>query len=153
MTKYIKSVLWGVAVCLSYIQDAWCLKVKKQYNNIIMTWDYHITTYTRTHAHKHSFFNGFAMLWGNHDSLLLHGVQASCHNTFSLKLQILVQRTTKSLGKYGDHGLSAICFSARDFCTAIDLWLGALSWWRIYWLYLFLAIFSLLCPINVTVAI
>jgi len=28
LTKYIKSVLWGVAVHLSYIQDAWCLKVK-----------------------------------------------------------------------------------------------------------------------------
>jgi len=27
LTKYIKSVLWGVAVCLSYIQAAWCLKV------------------------------------------------------------------------------------------------------------------------------
>ena len=26
-TKYIKSVLWGVAVRLSCIQDAWCLKV------------------------------------------------------------------------------------------------------------------------------
>jgi len=28
LTKYIKSVLWGVAVRLSYIQDAWCLKAK-----------------------------------------------------------------------------------------------------------------------------
>jgi hypothetical protein len=28
LTKYIKSVLWGVAVRLSYIQDAQCLKVK-----------------------------------------------------------------------------------------------------------------------------
>jgi len=28
LTKYIKSVLWGVAIRLSYIQDAWCLKVK-----------------------------------------------------------------------------------------------------------------------------
>ena len=27
LTKYIKSALWGVAVRLSYIQDAWCLKV------------------------------------------------------------------------------------------------------------------------------
>ena len=27
LSKYIKSVLWGVAVRLSYIQDAWCLKV------------------------------------------------------------------------------------------------------------------------------
>jgi len=28
LTKYIKSVFWGVALHLSYIQDAWCLKVK-----------------------------------------------------------------------------------------------------------------------------
>ena len=26
-TKYIKSVLWGVAIRLSYVQDAWCLRV------------------------------------------------------------------------------------------------------------------------------
>ena len=28
LTKYIKRVLWGIAVRMSYIQDAWCLKVK-----------------------------------------------------------------------------------------------------------------------------
>jgi len=28
LIKYIKSVLWRVAKCLSYKQDAWCLKVK-----------------------------------------------------------------------------------------------------------------------------
>jgi len=28
LTKNIKSVLWGIAVRLFYIQDAWCLKVK-----------------------------------------------------------------------------------------------------------------------------
>ena len=28
LTKYIKRVRWGVAECLSYIWDAWCLKVK-----------------------------------------------------------------------------------------------------------------------------
>jgi len=27
MTKYIKSVFWGVAVPLSFIKDTWCLKV------------------------------------------------------------------------------------------------------------------------------
>ena len=27
LTNYIKRVLWGGAVRLSYIQDAWCLKV------------------------------------------------------------------------------------------------------------------------------
>ena len=27
MIKYIKSVLWRVAKLLSYIEDAWCLKV------------------------------------------------------------------------------------------------------------------------------
>jgi len=27
LTKYIKSVLWVVAVRLSYVWDAWCLKV------------------------------------------------------------------------------------------------------------------------------
>ena len=27
LIKYIKSVLWRVAKCLSYIEDAWCLKV------------------------------------------------------------------------------------------------------------------------------
>jgi len=29
LIKYIKSVLWRVAKCLSYIEDARCLKVKK----------------------------------------------------------------------------------------------------------------------------
>jgi len=29
LTKHTKSVLWGLAVRLSYIQDAWCLKVKR----------------------------------------------------------------------------------------------------------------------------
>ena len=29
LTKYIKSVLWGLVVRLSYVQDAWCLKVNK----------------------------------------------------------------------------------------------------------------------------
>jgi len=28
LIKYIKSVLWRVVKRLSYIQDAWCLKVK-----------------------------------------------------------------------------------------------------------------------------
>ena len=28
LTKYIKNVLWEIAVRLSYIEDAWCLKVK-----------------------------------------------------------------------------------------------------------------------------
>jgi len=27
LIKHIKSVLWRVAICLSYIEDAWCLKV------------------------------------------------------------------------------------------------------------------------------
>ena len=31
LTKYIKSVLWGVAIRLSYIYDAWCLKVKQHF--------------------------------------------------------------------------------------------------------------------------
>jgi len=29
LTNYIKSVLWGAAIRLSYIQDAWCLKVNQ----------------------------------------------------------------------------------------------------------------------------
>ena len=29
LIKYIKSVLWRVAKCLSYIEEAWCLKVKR----------------------------------------------------------------------------------------------------------------------------
>ena len=29
LIKYTKSVLWRVVERLSYIQDAWCLKVKK----------------------------------------------------------------------------------------------------------------------------
>ena len=28
LIKYIKSVLWRVSKCLSYIEEAWCLKVK-----------------------------------------------------------------------------------------------------------------------------
>jgi len=28
LIKYIKSVLWWVAKCLSYIEEAWCLKIK-----------------------------------------------------------------------------------------------------------------------------
>ena len=31
LTKYNKSVLWGVAECLSCIWDAWCLKVKHEF--------------------------------------------------------------------------------------------------------------------------
>jgi len=31
LIKYIKSVLWRVAKCLSYIEDARCLKVKEIY--------------------------------------------------------------------------------------------------------------------------
>jgi len=38
MTKYIKSVLWGVAVRLSYIQDAWCIKVKSSLGFSIIGW-------------------------------------------------------------------------------------------------------------------
>jgi len=34
LTKYTKSVLWGVAVRLSYKQDAWCLKVNAFYIDI-----------------------------------------------------------------------------------------------------------------------
>ena len=32
LIKYIKSVLWGVAKCLSYIDEARCLKVKLHQN-------------------------------------------------------------------------------------------------------------------------
>jgi len=32
LIKYIKSVLWRVAKCLSYIQDARCLKVNVNFN-------------------------------------------------------------------------------------------------------------------------
>ena len=28
LIKYIKSVLWRIAKCLSYIEEVWCLKVK-----------------------------------------------------------------------------------------------------------------------------
>jgi len=30
LIKYLKSVLWRVAKRLSYIEDAWCLKVKER---------------------------------------------------------------------------------------------------------------------------
>jgi len=36
LTKYIKRVLWGIAVRLSCIQDAWCLKVKQGRLNSIL---------------------------------------------------------------------------------------------------------------------
>jgi len=32
LIKYIKSLLWRVAKRLSYIEDAWCLKVKEAKN-------------------------------------------------------------------------------------------------------------------------
>jgi len=35
LIKYIKSVLWRVAKCRSYIEDARCLKVKEKNNNIL----------------------------------------------------------------------------------------------------------------------
>jgi len=35
LIKYIKSVLWRVAKCLSYIEEARCLKVKLK-NNLFM---------------------------------------------------------------------------------------------------------------------
>jgi len=31
LIKYVKSVLWRVAKCLSYIEDAWCLKFNLHY--------------------------------------------------------------------------------------------------------------------------
>jgi hypothetical protein len=37
LTKYIKSVLCGVAVRLSYILDAWCIKVKKALSAFCMS--------------------------------------------------------------------------------------------------------------------
>ena len=106
-------------------------------NTTIQLW-LEITTLPHAHAHTHTHIHILsAMLWHNHDSIFWHGVQASCHNTMPLKLQTLVEGTTKSPGKYGDHGMSAICFSATDFYRAIDLWVGALSWRRIYWLHHF----------------
>ena len=44
MIKYIKSVLWRVAKCLSYIEEARCLKVKS-INNKFFT-----KAYTLTHV-------------------------------------------------------------------------------------------------------
>jgi len=32
-TKFIKSALWGVAVRLAYILDAWCLNVNEAYRS------------------------------------------------------------------------------------------------------------------------
>ena len=37
LIKYIKSVLWSVAKCLSYIEEARCLKVKKMGSNSVIT--------------------------------------------------------------------------------------------------------------------
>jgi len=34
LIKYIKSVLWRVAKCLSYIEDARCLKVNRTYISV-----------------------------------------------------------------------------------------------------------------------
>ena len=39
LIKYIKSVLWRVAKCLSYIEDARCLRVKHAQNFIVFTGD------------------------------------------------------------------------------------------------------------------
>ena len=33
LIKYIKSILWRVAKCLSYIEDAQCLKVKQHFGS------------------------------------------------------------------------------------------------------------------------
>jgi len=41
LIKYIKSVLWRVAKCLSYIEEARCLKVKQE---VIRT--FHVVTYS-----------------------------------------------------------------------------------------------------------
>jgi hypothetical protein len=64
LTKYIKSVLWGVAVRLSYIQGAWCLKVNQKITNsnaIITTADKGKTTvivYTHDYNEKvHTFLS------------------------------------------------------------------------------------------------
>jgi hypothetical protein len=36
--KYIKSVLWRVAKCLSYIEDAWCLNVNSSCKSGNIVW-------------------------------------------------------------------------------------------------------------------
>ena len=49
LIKYIKSVLWRVAKCLSYIEEARCLKVKpvtiKKCSSIFPTWRHFKTHY------------------------------------------------------------------------------------------------------------
>jgi len=42
LIKYIKSVLWRVAKCLSYIEEAWCLRliIKKVVFILLVKWRY-----------------------------------------------------------------------------------------------------------------
>ena len=35
LIKYIKSVLWRVAKCLSYVEEARCLKVKHNFTHLV----------------------------------------------------------------------------------------------------------------------
>ena len=35
-------------------------------------------------------------------------------------------------GEYGGRGMSAICFPAKNCCTAVAMWPGELSWCRIH---------------------
>jgi len=44
LIKYIKSVLWGVAKRLSYIEDAWCLRIIAALENIIVYFYHHVKT-------------------------------------------------------------------------------------------------------------
>ena len=61
LIKYIKSVLWRVAKCLSYIEEARCLKVNEknmkeeereedQHSNITQTWSLSLVTYFSLHV-------------------------------------------------------------------------------------------------------
>jgi len=48
LIKYIKRFLWRVAKRLSYIEDAWCLKVK-QYHTVIQSREQNLNNHCSDH--------------------------------------------------------------------------------------------------------
>jgi len=84
LIKYIKSVLWRVAERLSYVEDAWCLKVKE-------------ALYIHTWKKPQSYVFFFLAL--NESGWCLTQFSECWHNTVNVSPRNYVQIFGKCLGK------------------------------------------------------